>query len=508
VQGVLVIRNHVPEYDEVPPYAPSLVNSMCASGYDLESAVADIIDNSISAQASWVRITFYEDGASSWIAIADDGCGMDDATLRNAMTFACIDPVTPRAPDDLGRFGLGLKTASLSQCRRLTVLTRRENGRVLVRCWDKDFIKQEGTWALLRKGLTPHLEERFRRQLQAQPSGTVVLWEVLDRLGHDSRDSDIAERLQREIARLEDHLSMVFHRFLEEPAGLRILIGDSPVSPWDPFMRGEKATQMLGEEELEHGGHRVVVRPYVLPHISKMSAEAHRRGTGPRKWADQQGFYVYRNRRLLVAGNWLRLGFIKEEHNKLARIQLDFSNELDFAWDINVRKSRAAPPDALRPDLIRIAKKTREVARSIYRHRGAIIARQHTKQVFMWEKQVKHDKIFYRLNAAHPAVASLLETARKHGIGQEVRYFLRLIEETIPVPLILIDGSEQPESIGGPTGKKAPSEVQQYFRSLHAALCDAGQDPKESFELLAATEPFHRYPELLAAFKEHEHIGD
>ena len=117
------MRTRVPEYDEVPPNAPSLVNSMCASGYDLESAVADIIDNSISAKSSSVRIIVNEDGASSWIAIVDDGRGMDDATLRNAMTFACTDPLAPRAPDDLGRFGLGLKTASLSQCRRLTVLT-------------------------------------------------------------------------------------------------------------------------------------------------------------------------------------------------------------------------------------------------------------------------------------------------------------------------------------------------------------------------------------------------
>jgi hypothetical protein len=127
-----VIGSHVPEYDEVPPNAPSLVNSMSASGYDLESAVADIIDNSITAKASSVRIIFNEDGASSWISIADDGCGMDEATLRNAMTFGCIDPVDPRDPDDLGRFGLGLKTASLSQCRRLTVLTRQEGGKVLV----------------------------------------------------------------------------------------------------------------------------------------------------------------------------------------------------------------------------------------------------------------------------------------------------------------------------------------------------------------------------------------
>ncbi len=207
-----------------------------------------------------------------------------------------------------------------------------------------------------------------------------------------------------------------------------------------------------------------------------MSAEAHRRGAGPRKWSDQQGFYVYRNRRLLVAGSWLRLGFVKEEHNKLARIQLDFPNELDFAWDINVRKSRAVPPDALREDLIRIAKKTRDVARTIYRHRGATIARQHTEQVFMWEKKVKHNKVFYRHQRLHPAVA--FADWRRPGStasARRSRNFLRLIEETIPVPLILIDGSENPEKLGDQSQKKAPPEMHEVFRALHAALCEDGQ---------------------------------
>ena len=502
------MRSRVLDYDEVPPNAPSLINSMCASGYDLESAVADIIDNSISAGASTVRITVHENGASSWITVADDGSGMDEKTLVTAMTFGCVNPEEPRSPDDLGRFGLGLKTASLSQCRRLTVLTRRPGGKVLIRCWDKDFVKKEKTWALLRKGLTAHLEERFRKQLLAQKSGTVVLWEVLDRLGHDSRNSDIAERLKLEVARLEDHLSVVFHRYLDDPGRLNILIGNVPVTSWDPFMRSEKATQILGEEHLEIASHRVTVHPFVLPHISKLSAEAHRRGAGPRKWTDQQGFYVYRNRRLLVAGSWLRLGFVKEEHNKLARIQLDFTNELDFAWDINVRKSRAVPPDALREDLIRIAKKTRDVARTIYRHRGASIARQHTEQTFMWEKKVKHNKVFYRINVFHPAVASLMATARKHGITQEITNFLHLIEETIPVPLILIDGSENPEKLGDQLQKRAPQEMHDVFRALHASLCANGRSPELAFEQLAATEPFHRYPELLAVFKDRERLGD
>ena len=211
---------------------------------------------------------------------------------------------------------------------------------------------------------------------------------------------------------------------------------------------------------------------------------------------------------MLVAGSWLKLGFVKEEHHKLARIQLDFSNDLDFAWDINVRKSRAVPPDALRADLKRIAKKTRAVATAIYRHRGSTIAREHERQVFLWKKKVKHSKVFYQINREHPAVATLLLKAAEQGIRADVVHFLRIIEDTIPVPLILIDGSEQPDSIGDPTTKNAPPEIQQYFRSLHAALCGAGQDAKIAFEHLAATEPFHRYPEMLAAFKEVEQIGN
>lgn len=502
------MKKSPPPFDPVPPGAPALVGSMRATGYDLETAVADIIDNSVTAGARTVRIIISEEGRSSWIAVADDGAGMDEAALLRAMTFGGINPSDPRAPDDLGRFGLGLKTASLSQCRRLTVLTRAAKGSVQVRCWDIDVIEETKQWALLRSARTPHLEARFRKELQSQKSGTVVLWEVLDRLGHEDGDAEIADRLQRAVPQLEEHLAMVFHRFLEEPGGLKILVGGMPVKPWDPFMKGEKALQPLGVETLEHGGHPVTVRPFVLPHVSKLTTEAHRLGAGPRGWADQQGFYVYRNRRLLVAGSWLKLGFVKEEHNKLARIQLDFPNDLDFAWDINVRKSRAMPPDALRDDLKRIAKKTRGVATTIYRHRGASIERENQGKVFFWQKKVKHTKVFYQINRDHPAVAALMKKAGEKGLRGDVTQFLRIVEDTIPVPLILIESSQQPDSMGDPVARKAPPELLQYFRSLHAALCEADHDPKEAFECLAGTEPFHRYPEMLAAFKEQEQIGD
>ena len=252
----------------------------------------------------------------------------------------------------------------------------------------------------------------------------------------------------------------------------------------------------------------MTVRPFVLPHFGEFSAEAHRRGSGPRKWTDQQGFYVYRNRRLLVAGSWLRLGFVEEEHNKLARIQLDFTNELDFAWDINVRKSRAVPPDALREDLIRIAKKTREVAQTIYRHRGATIARQHSEQTFMWEKKVKHSKVFYRINASHPAVSSLMATARKHGISQEITNFLHLIEETIPVPLILIDGQRIRKSSGINRRRRPRRRCTRPFAVCMPRFAPPGEHRKLLSNIDRQRNRVHRYPELLSVFKERERIGN
>lgn len=311
------------QYDPAPPEASAFMGSIRASGYDFETAVADIIDNSISAGAKTVQIMVNAAGKDSWIAISDDGCGMDNNALVRAMTLGSISPSAPRDPQDLGRFGLGLKTASLSQCRRLTVFTKARRAEVLTRCWDLDFIDATGEWALLRQPVSPELNKRFHKQLDKAESGTVVLWELLDHIVQDGSYSEIERRLANRLPQIERHLSMVFHRFLEVPRGLRILIGDLAIKPWDPFMRSEKATQMLGEEVLEYRGFRIIVKPYVLPHISKL-ADTDAIGKGPRRWTDQQGFYVYRNRRLLVSGSWLRSASEKRSTINLSGFSLIF----------------------------------------------------------------------------------------------------------------------------------------------------------------------------------------
>ena len=489
------------DFQIVPPDAPSLLRAMRSTGYDFESAIADLIDNSISAGAHRVDIIMCEQAEESWIAIVDDGVGMDEESLVRAMTVGGIDPDAARDEKDLGRFGLGLKTASLSQCRRLTVFTRDSKGSLHARCWDLDFVAATGQWALRTGGFTAALESRFRQHLTSLGTGTVVVWECLDRIVPDERVSEIGERLRGRIPSLEKHLSMVFHRFLEEK-DLEIWVGDVAVQAWDPFMRTHVATQRLSAENLWYQGTCVYVHPYVLPHVSKLNSVEHASGSGPRKWNDHQGFYIYRNRRLLVGGSWLNLGLTKEEHNKLARIQVDFPNSLDFAWDINIRKSRAAAPDALRKDLLRIANRTREEARRIYRHRGAVIARQNTESIYLWEQITVHGSIFYRLNRSHPVMLALAAAAKEAGIAKQVNACLHLIQDTIPVPLILIDGSESPEKLEEPARNCSVEQITAALRMAYACLCKNGVPSSEALTKLSRVEPFCHYPEVLASFDE------
>jgi hypothetical protein len=491
--------------DEVVPDAPSLIGSLRASGYDLDAALADIIDNSISAEARNVQVVFGDDGTKSWIAVVDDGSGMDEKRLVTAMTLGGINPEEERSPTDLGRFGLGLKTASFSQCRRLTVLTRCKGGKIYVRCWDIDVVNETHRWTLLRDPVNESLAKRFGGELQKKESGTVVLWEKLDRIVHESDEDEASRRLLGRIPGVERHIGLVFQRYLSPLGALKLRIGDADVNAIDPFMDGLPARQVLGQEVLECQGRNVIVTPYVLPHISKLNRNKY--GGDVRDWTARQGFYVYRNERLLAGATWLNLGFGREDNHKLARIRIDFPNDLDFAWDINIRKSRAVPPEELREDLRRIAKKTRDESRRIYRHRGAAIARDFSEKQFMWERLVARGKFKYRINRSHPVIEALLSATERSAAGNVLRNALRLIEETVPVPLILADGSDDHEAVAAPVDDKLSGEAEQLMEFCFDLLRKRHKET-EAFAKLCHTEPFVRYPDLLATFKEKHDIGD
>jgi hypothetical protein len=491
------------DFEVVEPNAAAMIESMRAVGYTPQAAIADLIDNSLSARAKNVWLTLFWDGVNSHFAIRDDGHGMSEEELTNAMRLGSRSPLEEREPTDLGRFGLGLKTASFSQCRRLTVASKRSGEVPSVRRWDLDYVNETEEWRLL-KDAARGSEQRVGA-LDDLESGTVVLWEDMDRLVEQASVEDArAQRRFLDLARsVEKHLAMVFHRFLEGRAELAIWVNDVKIEPWDPFLSKEPATQRLAEEALIVDGARVLVRPFVLPHHSKISPEVHRDAAGPAGWNAQQGFYIYRNRRLLVPGDWLRLGFQKEEHCKLARIQIDLPNSLDSEWNIDVKKSTARPPGPVRDDLKRIATITRQRASEVYRHRGKVIARETSHDyAFVWNRMVKRGKVFYRVNRDHPLVRRTL--AELGEWTEDVEALLRMVEETVPAPLIALDVSEKPDEQSTPFEGSAASEVMAVLRRVYQALRASGLSDVEVRTRLLGMEPFNHFPELVTSFEEVE----
>lgn len=487
-------------FDLTPPHASAIVESLRAFGYDLPTALADLVDNSIAARARHVWLHFEWSGESSTISVTDDGDGMSVVDLVEAMRLGTRGPLVERAPHDLGRFGLGLKTASLSQCRRLTVRSQPAGMTAETRCWDLDVIAASNDWRLLRVGDTA-AEPHFAR-LATLPHGTTVLWQQLDRLTRDQQTQSDKHH-QRFLDRIDGarrHLGMVFHRLMTGPNAVQLFVNDRPLSPWDPFMESHEATHRLPTDPLRMNGVRVTVQPFVLPHFSKLTKAEHESGAGPHGWLAHQGFYVYRRDRLLVAGDWLGFGWTKDEHLKLARIAIELPNTLDHDWQINVTKSRATPPPALRDDLRRIAERARAEAKNVYTHRGARLAPQAaTTRTHLWEPMARHDRTFYQINYEHPLVRQAFDTTRDRSA---LAALLRLLQETVPLQHITITSTEkpdcQPQPFEGTDESQIMEVMQMLFRSLRASGCSVD----EARTRLRTHWPFELFPALLAALDE------
>jgi hypothetical protein len=472
--------------------------SLRAFGYELPSAIADLVDNSIFAGAKHVWVDFHWHGTASTICVTDDGRGMDEHILVEAMRPGSRNPLESRDPKDLGRYGLGLKTASFSQCRRLVVRSKPLDSDPATRCWDLDFVALKDKWLLLREAGAS--SEVALARLHPLKQGTAVLWERMDRIVKDHEpDDDTHKRFfHGRIEAVEKHLALVFHRFMEGRRRLRIFVNDNPVEPWDPFLKSEKATQQIADERLTLFQQHVTIVPFVLPHISKLSSEVHERAAGIRGWNLQQGFYVYRNERLLVPGDWLGLPYAKEEHFKLARIQLDIPNSMDHEWEIDVTKSKARPPDALRKDLKYIADLTRKRASDVYRHRGKVLARKASQEyVFVWQQMNRRGKYLYKVNREHPLIRRAL-----HAAKATLEPLLRLVEETVPVPLLAITNSEHPDRHSTPYETASSRELLDLLTRVYDAMRESNVPRSTALERLRVMEPFDRFPELVQIFNE------
>ena len=424
-------------YRHAPPRAGAMIEALRGLGYSTATALADLVDNSIAAGAGSVDLTFVWKGPHSHITIQDDGRGMDDAGLDRAMRLGHQSPLDARAANDLGRFGLGLKTASFSQCRRLTVASRQKGCPIACLRWDLDVLasSDDDTWRLLVGPADGSL--RLLDPLQEAPQGTLVLWEKLDRIvtpGFSERNFlDLIDVV-------EQHLAMVFHRYLTgKPRRLRIAINDRAVTPWDPFLATHHATWSSPTAILAPG---VAAQCHVLPHKDRLDRRQQEEAAGVDGWTAQQGFYVYRNQRLLVAGSWLGLGhgrpWMKEEAHRL-------------------------------------------VAQA-------------------WRVERLRDGMRYRIDASHPAVAAVLENAG--ALAPQIRAMIRVVEETVPVQRIWLDTAEGRETPRTGFGGVAPEEIATVANVLFNDLVSRqGLTPEMARERLLRTEPFHHHVALVAGLQ-------
>ncbi|WP_245961317.1 ATP-binding protein [Neopusillimonas maritima] len=468
-------------------------------GYSLETAVADLIDNSISADADAIDIVCDISGERPVLVILDNGRGMDEVELLAAMRHGTGNPRQQRSPQDLGRFGLGLKTASFSQCRSLTVVSKRGD-KVCGAEWDLDRIDVTDDWVLsVLDEADIHTLPNIER-LGSQ--GTAVIWQKLDRLIEDEAGDHSQEIVNEKLEVVGRHLSLVFHRFLSgEVKGnsrVSISVNGHPISAFDPFCRKNPATQMLPEEIVRVGDAEVRLQPYVLPHHSRLSASEYDFYQDRSDFISNQGGYVYRNGRLLAWGDWFRL-VPKGEATKLARVQIDFPNSLDEAWTIDIKKSHARPPHMVRERLRQIISQITGSSVRVHRGRGQKLFQE--VKAPLWERYADQAGIRYVLNRSHPIVERL--RARLNGEGiQHLDLLLEAASASLPIEMVYSDYSTSPRDV---KYKPPMQDAQEKLHELKLALWGNASGNAEVFrDIVRSTQIFDAYKEIVEQYIEKE----
>lgn len=409
------------------PQASMLLNSLRSVGYTEEAAIADIVDNSVSADASEIHIHF--DWNNRLISVTDNGKGMSQEELYKNMQIGSANPNEFRSDDDLGRFGMGLKTAAFSLGRKVTVVTA-QNGIVSNAAWDLDKVDILG-WQLIIDD-----DKKFNQFLDGVEHSTAVIISNLDNLISEDGDNEkIKTHFYKIIKKVANHLSLVFHRFIDED-GLKIFVNEEiPIKTWNPFVLDNPATQELSDEEIWNSANneRTYIQPYVLPHKTKFSSDdEYNRAAGYKGWSRHQGIYLYRNRRLIIYGTWFEL-IRKEPAFNLARIRIDISSSADADWKIDIKKSRASLPVYLRDRVLSSIEECTQKSARVFNSRGA-----YTKKSplapnldFVWEQVRNHGNYTFKINKKHSLLSAIREQLDENG-KMRLNAYLSLLENFAP----------------------------------------------------------------------------
>jgi len=471
------------------PHASILIHSMRSIGYDFETAVSDIIDNSITAGAQNIEINFpIKKGVEPYLVIVDDGAGMNRSELIEAMRFGSIK-VEERHKDDLGRFGLGLKTASISQCRKFVVVSKKDS-QTNAFAWDLDILENNSNWEMLEIDSLEIETIPCLNEYKDKNSFTIVFWQKLDKLNkdvhvHKSKNDVFIEKIDN----TEKHLSLIFHRFLQ--SGLTIKINKSPLNALDPFLYEHpktitKAPQIINTKTNSGVDEKITMQVSILPYQKDLNP-AHIKLIGGKLSSDDQGFYIYRNKRLMIHGTWFKIR-PRQELASNARIRIDIPNSLDDIWSIDIKKQRAVLPGMLIEQLRTAVSDAIETSKKIYTFKG------HTqvKEGSIWSKIVNRDgSISYHVNQESDLLVNILDELN-NKTADKLQKFISLIELSLPYRDIYNSVAEKKE-INRPNEHTRNIIIDQAFSLYKIYKTQKNLSAKNIIDLICNFEPFLNY---------------
>lgn len=485
------------EFKRNEPTAEVLMTSMRAMGYTFEAAIADIIDNSISAGSSEIHIEFPIDPQDCFVAICDNGIGMDNNELFDAMKYGSQYKKHKRDSNDLGRFGLGLKAASLSQCRKLTVISKK-NGKMSSFCWDLDNIEDKCGWSIIEYNSEEIEKLKFVDQLKERVSGTVVIWEEFDFLKKST--CGVYSELSKYKDTVTNYLELIFHRYLNKPQpdNITITLNNYKLEGLDPFLEKHKKTNRRREiniaiKDTEGNDQKIIVQPYILPFQKDLSLKDKKMSGGIEEYRTKQGFYIYRNERLIIWGTWF--GKKRGELTKHARIRVDIPNTLDDIWGIDIKKQSATIPSIIKHQLTKAVDEAMNIAIKIQTHRGRI-ENVDDNIDYIWDriKTPHEDQFFYQINRKSN-IFNLIKNNVDDATWNIFEMVLEEIENSVPYQQIYIDKSQN--KVYDTIDEDRIAVIEDKARMLVKISMNCSEFSfEEAINRLFNSEPFVKYPEI------------
>ena len=480
------------EYKTVSPEPSSLIQSNRSMGYDFKAAVADIIDNSISANARYVNLYSEYDCAEPFVAIMDNGNGMNAIELENAMRYGSSNPLQSRKKNDLGRFGLGMKVASLSQCSKMTVISKKD-GAINGCQWDISVVEKTNEWTIVVLNGDECSTYPLFEKLNKWKHGTVVIWQNLDRIKKSTES--LAETISNNLDIARKHIGLTYHRFITGEDGIKkvkICINYKPVSAIDPFLTDNTHTRPLRKERtIPYKKSEITVQAFILPHYDKLTPEERQQFTRSNAY-EKQGFYVYRGKRLIIpGGTWFGLERRKDFYD-LARVKVDLENDLDDEWNIDIKKSHANLPPDLKDELRRNILELWSDAKIVHKARGRVTKR---SDGFVWNQVDLGDHFRYQINEEHPIVSTILSSFSGEQRSKIIK-LLRLIEDTVPYTSFYSDHTEKEIR-----GDVEMNEREDQLKTIAKLMLSAGK----TIEELKIMEPFTLYPNFIEMLEKDGH---